>query len=199
MLSIILVQKPPYKYHTRSEHVVGVEDILVEGGEGVGFTVFSSPGVGANVTTSSELGRRVVIISAVVGAAVAICFVGTCVTSSNELGRRVVIISAGVGTAVVICLVGTCVTSSGELGVTVLVISKVVGSAVVAFFVGGVVSSIDDGFRVSTVSFEQTSTYSHSAPSPNMSSQHSARLSKNVKSSAALAGMSYPLVHRYDS
>ena len=142
----MLVQIPPYKYHTRSLHVVGARVISVEGGTGVGSTVISSAVVGTSVTTSGEVGSAVKI-SGVVGSAV-------------------------------IILVGTSVGNSGEVG-SVVTISAGVGSSVVTFFVGGVVSSIDDGWGVS---LEQTSMYSHSTPSPNMSSQHSARLSKKVKS-----------------
>lgn len=155
----MLVHLPPNRYHTRSLHVVGARVRSVEGGTGVGSTVFIVAVVGTSVASSGEVGSAV-NISAVVGSAV-------------------------------IALVGTCVTTSGEVGSPVS-ISTEVGSTVATFFVGGAVCSIDDGWGVS---LEQTSLYSHSTPSPNMSSQHSARLSKNVKSSTALAGMSYPLVH----
>ncbi len=155
----MLVQIPPYKYHTRSLHVVGASVVIVDGGTGVGSTVISSAVVGTSVTTSGGVGSAVKI-SGVVGSAV-------------------------------ITLVGTSVTNSGEVG-SAVIISAGVGSIVVTFVVGGVVSSIDDGWGVS---LEQTSMYSHSPPSPNISLQHSARLSKKVKSSTALAGMSYPFVH----
>lgn len=153
----MLVQIPPYKYHTRSLHVVGARVIIVEGGTGVGSTVISSAVVGTSVPGG----------------------VGSAVKISGVVGSAVII------------LVGTSVTNSGEVG-SAVIISAGVGSLVVTFFVGGVVSSIDDGWGVS---LEQTSMYSHSPPSPDMLSQHSARLSKKEKSSTALAGMSYPFVH----
>lgn len=215
VLSIILVQIPPYKCHTRSLHVVGARVRIVEGGVGDGSIVFSSAVVGTRVTISGEVGSAVkssavvgspvtvlvgasvtnsgkvgsaVIISAEVGTAV-VAFVGTNVITSGEVGSAV-ITSAKVG-SVVVPLVGTSVITSGAVGAAVI-ISAEVGVAVVTFFVGDGVNSIDDGWGVS---FEQTSLYSQSTPSPNMSVQHSVRLSKNVKSSTALAGISYPLVH----